>query len=336
MGLFDSLFGRKAAATPADTSADGGSSEAHLLLLSKFLVGQQLQHMRGDYWAGPLGEPAEIAIHRFIENGSLVPAPLEAKLESRFKASDLKPLLKERGLKVSGRKPELIERLVAADQAGMSAMVADMEVYECSPEARSVAEQYKLDQAHRRAAVEDKVLTHLRAREFEAASRTVAEFEAGQVFQRGLGMDWSRHDCSRDVRQIEVMFEIRPRILDGLPAADWGPLRVAAGMMALWGTNRAKHWLPEGFVGVEKFDADTAARMILFAANHQMRLEEYRALSGSGLKVKEYQVSATADSCPVCKAMAGKRYSLDRLPVLPHPDCAHPYGCRCMAMPVFM
>ena len=290
--------------------------------------------MTAAYWDGPLGEPAGAAVQRFIALGWLVPATLAAKLDSRFRTSDLKPLLKERGLRVSGRKDELIERLIAADESGMTALVAEMKVYECSSESRVRAEQYKLEQAEKRATTEDRALNQLRAHEFAGVSQTVAAFEAVQVFSRGIGIDWSKHNVSRDVSQLKIIFEAKPRILDGLVDAEWEPLRVAVGMMALWGTGNAKAWLPASFVGVAKFDADTAARMLLFGSTHKLRLAEYRQLSDRGVRAKGFQVSVTTDPCQTCKKMAGKRYGLNDLPELPHAECTHPYGCRCMAMPV--
>ena len=129
----------------------------------------------------------------------------------RSRASNLKPLLKERGLHVSGREDELIERLIAADETGMMALVADMKVYECSPEARARAEQYKLEQAKGRATTEDHTLNELRAHDFAGASQTVAAFETAQVFSRGIGIDWSKHDVSRDVGQLKIIFETKPK-----------------------------------------------------------------------------------------------------------------------------
>lgn len=290
--------------------------------------------MTAAYWDGPLGEPAGSAVQRFITLGWLMPATLVAKLDSRFRISDLKPLLKERSLRVSGRKDELIERLIAADETGMAALVAEMKVYECSPEARARAQEYKLEQAEKRATTEDRVLDQLCAHDFVGASQLVAAFEAVQVFSRGIGIDWSNHDASHNIGQLKLIFEIKPKILDGLADADWEPLRVAVGMMALWGTSEAKTWFPTSFVGVAKFDADTAARMLLFASNHKLRLVEYRQLSERGMRIKGFQVSATTDSCQTCKKMAEKYYELNNLPELPHAECTHPYGCRCMVMPL--
>lgn len=290
--------------------------------------------MTAAYWDVPLGEPADTAVQRFIALNWLIPVSLVAKLGSRFSASDLKPLLKERGLRVSGRKDELIERLIATDKAGMTALVAELNVYECSPEARVRAEQYKLEQAEKRAKTEDGVFKQLSAHDFFGASQAVAAFEATQVFSRGIGINWSKHDASRDIGQLKMIFETKPKILDGLADADWEPLRVAVGMMALWGTSSAKTWLLASFVGVARFDHDTVARMLLFASSHNWRLLEYRQLADRGVRIKGFQVSATIDSCQTCKEMAEKLYGFNNLPELPHAECTHPYGCRCTTKPV--
>lgn len=340
MGIFDFLRGGKSKAkeqslAPMAAPANWRPGDAHLLFLSKFIVGQQVEHMMNDYWQGPLKELPTVAIQRFIGMGWLVPASLAAKMGSRFKAGDLKPLLKERNLRVSGRKDELIDRLIAADMHGMEALVKGMNVYECSPEAREVAEKYKLEQAQLRAITENKALEQLRARDFQGASLTVTTYEAKQVFSRGMGIEWSKSDTSRMVEQLESIFQLKPKILDGLAESEWGAVRVAAGMMALWGTRTAKEWLPEGFIGLEKFDADTTVRMLLFASNHKRELDSFKRLSGGGLRVKGFDLSGTDDSCPECKRLAKKRYRLSELPELPHAGCTHPYGCRCIAMPVF-
>ncbi len=340
MGIFDFLRGGKGAtkepgAVLRVAPANWQPSEAHLLFLSKFISGQQLEHMMNDYWREPLRELPTVAAQRFIAMGWLVPASLAAKMGSRFKAGHLKPLLKERNLRVSGRKEELIDRLIAADISGMEALVKDMNVYECSPTARDLAEKYKLEQAQQRAIAENKSLEQLRSHDFRGACLTVTTFEAMQVFSRGMGINWSKPDTTRMVEQLKFIFQLKPKILDGLAEVEWEAVRVAAGMMDLWGTGRAKAWLPESFIGLQKFDADTTVRMLLFSANHKREIENFKRLSGSGVRVKGFEVSGTDDSCPECKKMAKKRYRLSELPELPYAGCTHPYGCRCIAMPVF-
>lgn len=101
-------------------------------------------------------------------------------------------------------------------------------------------------------------------------------------------------------------------------------LRVAAGMMHLWGTNQAKDWLPEEFETGLIMDNDATARMLLFHASHQRSIAQYRAAG-----VKTVEVLATDNSCKACKKLAGRKYKLNEVPELPHEKCTSEMGCRC-------
>lgn len=337
MGMFDFLFGKKPAVsppTPAQSSRkslDWRASEPHLLFLSRFLYAQNREDAVQPYWEGVLGEPAQQAVDRFTAEGLLVPASLTAKLDRTFKVTDLKPFLKERGLPVSGKKDALLERLTAADPEGMAAKVAYLDIIECSSDARVIAEKYVAGKKAAKDASVAESLALVRAKEFAKASLSVSRYEAKQVFSRGMGIDWSRNDPSRDVQVMKAMFSSRPKILDGLVEEEWEPLRVAAAMMHLWGESTAREWLPEGFAGVPRFDADTAVRMLLFHANHKLDLVRFREMG-----VKKATIEGCGDaSCEECRKMAGKTIPLAKIPELPHAACTHQVGCRCYASAEF-
>lgn len=84
---------------------DSQTSRAHLLLLTKFLTyDTPARYANAVYWEPVLKESAQKAIQRFLENGMLEPAGLHELLDFKFKATDLKSMLKERGFKVSSKK----------------------------------------------------------------------------------------------------------------------------------------------------------------------------------------------------------------------------------------
>jgi hypothetical protein len=103
------------------TSGEGDwtKSDAHLLLLGKFAHPQEQGAIAGDEWEAVLGQPVQKTIRRFVEDGALVAAGLAGSMEAKFKVSDLRGLLQQRNLPVSGRKADLIARLVQADPEGM-------------------------------------------------------------------------------------------------------------------------------------------------------------------------------------------------------------------------
>jgi hypothetical protein len=63
-------------------------------------------------WEVALGQKPVSAIEQFVKDGMLEPADLHALVDYKFKATELKALLKER-LKTSGRKNELISRVIS-------------------------------------------------------------------------------------------------------------------------------------------------------------------------------------------------------------------------------
>ena len=99
-------------------------SKAHFELLSKFIKCESLEHFtdnnqRLSGWSEVLKESPKKSIQRFINEKLLQEANLHDSLESLLRGNELKALCSERGLKVSGKKSELVERLIANDELGM-------------------------------------------------------------------------------------------------------------------------------------------------------------------------------------------------------------------------
>lgn len=187
-------------------------SPAHLLFLSKFRTPRAVDDFsKSDTWRAVLKEAPKKAIKRFLDEGMLEQASLAGLLNYKYKVSELKAMLKRRGLRVSGRKAELIERLVQADPQGMRKAVRGLSVLQCSEQGRMIAEQYLAEEKEKRARVEEQTLQALRQRKFKEASRTVAAFEAQQVFPRGMNADWKHHNPAHDVAMLRLCSRASPR-----------------------------------------------------------------------------------------------------------------------------
>jgi len=182
----------------------------------------------------------------------------------------------------------------------------------------------------KRAKVEKQVMEYLTNRKFREASLTVAAYETEQVFSRGIGIDWKHYNPNNDIELLNTIFGSKPRIIAKLVDEKLEALRIGAAMMALWGKNKAKKWLPANFETGLPFDNDTSARMLLFNAQYRATLKGYHE---SG--VLEYvEILAAPDSCESCKKLVGKRYKLSEVPELPNEHCIHELGCRCVVIPV--
>jgi hypothetical protein len=304
---------------------DWRKSPAHLLFLSKFRTPRASDDFsKSDSWKAVLREAPKKAVKRFLDEGMLEQASLVGLLNYKYRVSELKPMLKQRGLPVSGRKAELIEKLIQADPEGMKKATRGLSVLQCFEQGRAIAEQYLAQENDRRTKAEQQALQALQRREFKEACRIVAVFEAGQVFPRGMNIDWRKYNSARDVAMLKVMFSSKPKILSSLNEEQMEYLRIAAGMMHLWGASQAKDWLPDNFETALPMDNDAAARMISFHVSHQFNIAQYRAAG-----IKTVEILATENSCKACKKLAKKKYKLSEVPELPYEKCTSEMGCRC-------
>ncbi len=129
---------------PADF--DWKKSPAHLYLLSFFLKPRNTaQVIDWQFLPETLGESTKEAIDRFVRDGALIPCELADCVYLAFTAFRLKKMLKEQGLKSSGSKEELVERLIEADRDALQRMVSHLRIMICSPQVLPLVESYKAE-----------------------------------------------------------------------------------------------------------------------------------------------------------------------------------------------
>jgi len=302
--------------------------DARLLLLSKFLQPQLVSDFaKSDEWKQMLGQdPAEV-IQQLATEAMLTEPNVHDCLAFRFKVSDLKQMLKERSLSVSGRKDELIERLINADPEAMTQEGIGTGLLQCSDVGRGLAEQYVHDQQQKRKKAERYVFEQLSKRNLIKASRTVAEFKDSQMFPRGVTKESG--SMSDQIEMLTFIFQTKPKILAAVTNNTLEMLQVAAAMMHLWGGS-AREWLPADLKTDLAIDNETAANMVLLHAYNQRSLANY---SKEKDVLRGVEIVDTEDSCPACRKLAHKLYRFSNVPELPYEKCTSEKGCRCTYAP---
>jgi hypothetical protein len=306
---------------------DWRKSPAHLLLLTKFLNGDSPAKYRdAEYWEKALKENPVKVIDQFHKERMLEPAGLRELVNYKFKTSDLKLMLREKSLKVSGRKEEIIQRLIEYDERSMRDATNDLDLYRCTAEGIQLAEHYLESEKAKRVEAERDVLVHLERGEFSKAVRIVSQYEASQVFPRGLGVDWENYDVDSSVDSLKSIFERVPGILKDVEENRLNKLRMAAAMMHLWGTNTSRNLIPDDFETGIRLDVDAACRMFVFHAYHLRDIARYRE---AGVQSIEVSSVCDGDTCAECQKINEKKYKLESVPELPYPKCTCDIGCRC-------
>lgn len=322
--MFRSLFG-SIRHKPSDI--DRQNSKAHLLLLSKFLQPQELENfLKSESWQEVLKESPQNAIEQFLADSLIVQANLSEHLAYKFKVSELKAILKRYDLSVSGRKDDLITRLIQADLQGIEEVVADFSIYCCTEQGRKIAEQFLINEKEHRIQVEQSVRDALRQREFRKASQLVATFETEQVFQRGINIEWQDYNTEHDVSILENIFGAVPRILSEVESESLEELRVAAGMMHLWGASHGNQWISSDLTTGLKFDNNTAISMLQSYATYLGNIADFQR---SGVKTVNIRTVEDPYVCEECKRLARKVHKLGEVPELPLEKCTCEFGCRC-------
>lgn len=310
-------------------------SPAHLELLSKFNhpTDPKSIYKNSDWssvWETVLKENPKKSIQRFVNEKYLVKPDLPGLLEFKFKLTEIKHLCKKYGLIVSGKKDELIERLIESHPEEISKLVIDLDILVCSDIGHLLVDPFIKSKQEERHQAESKVIEALQARNFRLATVTVVEYEKKQVFPRGLGIDWNNINLDRYVVPLKEMYSSKPKILADVPEEKMEQIRLSAATSYLWGTGRPK--VQEDIEGISsKFDNPTAAQMVLMWLYSKNSLNNYRCNSDV---VKFIKILPSPFACEECKKLSEIEFKLSEAVELPYHRCTSKNGCRCVYIPV--
>ncbi len=299
-------------------------TRTQLEFLKQFTIPREFSELRGlNTWVQALGQSPESIIACFINTHMLQTgsADVEMLLQSKSK-DDLKALTKTRDLSQSGTKEVLAKRLIKADPNGMNALFCGRTYLTCTMRGRLIVDQYVDSEYDLKAKAERATEAALRSQRYCDACEIVAKYEASRIFPRGVGIDWDSYSATRDLEILNEITTFNPGHHSDIPEQVLFSLRVSAGMMNLWGTNRPEKWL----TGPEK-EFTTEAHVLLSAAIEKVR---FREMKSSGVKRVTVLGTGRDDVCLVCKKIDGISYPITSAPELPHQNCTCQYGCGCM------
>jgi len=265
-----------------------------------------------------LGESTEDAIERFVRNGVLVPATLEESLSAVLQVAELKKLLKERNVKQSGSKSELVEKLVEADRNGAEKLFKKHRVMKCSESALTMLNERKSMQTQELEFAQRQSFEFLKNGKPKGAYKSYAEY-----YKKYSTFPYK--DGSFSVHELQFILVSSPKVLGTLSQENLKLIRAAAGMSSLWGDQKPEYWLPENFstpIGDNKR-----------AINYLLRNAQFNQhLTGTSKYTKKLKIvfeNSDVDSCPLCLALNGKVFDVDKVPELPMVGCTSEKGCMC-------
>ena len=300
-------------------------SNAEKALLVKFLSPLQLPlRLNESSWASVLQKSIGVTVAGFKDKGLLVAGGVQDQLES-LTVVDLKKLCVSHGIKAGSRKADIVNSLVGA----ATSMVLPS-VLVCSSSGRSIAQRYKDQLTQDRIQTLQSTASELALRRFAEACKLVAKYESRQVFQRGIGIDWSNCDHLDSIKDLETIFSATPLILREMSSEELQTLRIAGALAMLFGEKEIRDYLPKPALWNHSIDTAAAARMFIFYARNQVQKE----VSMRDYCTKQVEILTTSDCCEACKQLPKGKIATNKAPELPHALCTSSDGCRCMFVPV--
>jgi len=323
--------------------ANWASSQLHLALLEKFLSAREVKNCFLELWAPAFGTNPQRVIDGLIAHGALELAPTVA---------DLKMMLSSRGLKVSGKKAELIQRLLEADPKGMKVLYAHRMILRCTLVASQAVSRWKAEQARAFETASDCVIAALRNRHFKEAIRTADAYRKNKFEPpihpgvAAMTIKSAPRSIEERAKDLATVFTMRPKILNELQPEQWEGLYLNYAVWELLGRTAPDKCMPgfteegedddreapekrvPGFTGIKAMNSMTATRMLSFYVKNQSDLARIRELG-----IKRVTIIGIG-GCEACSALNNKTFLLDELPELPYKDCTCELGCRCTAIAV--
>ena len=273
------------------------------------------------WWTSNIDNPSAV-VEKWISDGILVTADAEAVLSKIFQIHQLKELLQNRNLPLSGNKPELIKRLLDNDKLGMEEILSDHKLFLRSPESQKIIDECKQQIKSAFEFAKQKCFELLKEGKAKDACKVFV------AYQRYVNDP--KYQISPDtVREIQCALESTPQILSNFSPEIAKMLQVMAGMKKLWGehTSILNDWLPENLGSVVLTDDMQAAmNYIRVSADIKLKLDDYKEFA------KQVKISfhpGDIESCNLCLALDGQIFNINEVPVLPMLGCKSKLGCQC-------
>ena len=305
-------------------------SDALLLFLAEFRSGLSAEWMNDpDYYKTQiytqyLGNLKKV-MQGLVKDGQLRRMTAAEILDMDHKVTDLKEECKKRGLKVSGKKAELITRILEADPDLLKACEKRDDLWICTTIGLSAVYDFYKQQDRIEKNLQDQVFGYLSERKFSEAAKAVAEVRNNRVFPDWFGIgSGSEITLSQQQKEVEIIYNETPK---ALKKVDKVLLERARGLISwdiLRGTNSFRKYENEPTNINDLTTADVMQEFMIYASG-KLQLEQWQKVRyAKGVRIEPLY---HADLCPECQKLIGKVYDKKKVPVIPNEKCLNTAPC---------
>ena len=315
------------------------------------------EHMR-KVWNSQVGS-VDDTIREFLNCGWIRQATNREKIFRKYDLNGIQSILKKYKIARKGvlidvqpgkKKDVLIDLLVKnVSEDIINALVEDYSIYSVTERGQKLIDEYFAYAKDKTSKMHDDALGHLRNGDVCRAGELVSKYETGQVFSRGLGIDWSKGMDENTIKRAEYLLkgDYNDLMYDGYIKKEVSCILALTTMLGNIMTVPVEQILkltggdfkcsaietflqnPCGGMASTYFDSPRQKLELyihakLFGARNTLELKQIIA-NGYGKGVEIIRVKN--DDCPLCK-MGKSQYlwaEIDSIPELPR----H-WGCRCL------
>ncbi len=245
-----------------------------------------------------------------------------------LKLTELKDECKKRGLKVSGKKDDLVARLLEADPNFIDRCKNKNGLWICSSTGLEIVNAYYSEEKQREEYLKEKVFSLIRSREYKTAALEVEIYRNRKVFTDWMGA--GHLSLAGEADKIKTICENIPNGLNRLDEFSLEKARLLVSYDMLRGTNEIRKFQSEP-TNVPELSIGTAMTILMNYACFREDLKEWKKskvvtgvqIIGDGL-------------CPECQKICGIYTWKDQIPEIPNPKCQNSDPCRPLWLAVTM
>jgi len=283
-------------------------------------------------WKNSLGAKYTTTIQRLVKSGDLRRPNLHESLQFA-RAKDIKSVLKEHDLRVSGRKAKLIERLIenAPDAAQRLAEQYATDAYVVTESGQEKASTFQKEQNQRKTQAKLQVRDFIKRGNLTAACAVINQFYIWlpPVLRPGMGMNWDSPNGGMFLYLDRATYILNNAhsswIAQELPQDLRESLIFAAIENELWPGRITTDGLSLSQDMKLKRPVDAFLRLFMNLAANARDLQNAKEM---GITKVGIRTANDEHICSHCQQLSSKTYFLSEVPVLPSPHCTNEI-CRC-------
>lgn len=300
-----------------------------VFFLSKFYKPRTIDDfISGDLWYKFLNQNPKETIKSLYNEGFLKKTPYYDYIFVSTTIAKLKPICKDRNLRVSGTKSQLIDRIIEFDSNNLKEIFGENRYIQCTGKGQKLVELYREEERVRKEKAINAIWNFLKINQYLEAVRASHNYFSNSLdpyheLKDGISIKSLETEHVDFLKTVETS---NPKYLQKFKITDLSQYREITQFSHLFGWKNEYLQLLEDKPGGLQQSYNPLISKALYT--HAMFIRDLSNFKENGIKKIEY-LAAGSLSCPECQKIDGKVVSINHPIELPFEHCTCEQGCRC-------